>query len=163
MSRHVDTVVLHHTASRWQVTTPKRITWWHTNPKPPEGHQLTAEDEKRFGNGWKHIGYHWVIWCDGGTWVATPTLDEGVPGIHAAPHNRRSIAVCLCGDYDKQLVEPQAWALLRVVVADIVRRHGIEVDRVLGHRETQPEGKTRCPGANYPIAQLREELRRMEA
>ena len=61
---------------------------------------IGADEIKKWhveGNGWKDIGYHFVIRRDG-------TLEEGRPlkkmGAHCKGHNRRSIGICLVGGID---------------------------------------------------------------
>jgi N-acetylmuramoyl-L-alanine amidase len=44
-------------------------------------------------------------------------------------------------------------AAVRALVADIVRRHGVRADRIVGHGEVQPEGRT-DPGHWFPWPQL---------
>ena len=86
------------------------IRKWHTDPKPK-------------GNGWRDIGYHFVIRRDG-------TVEDGRPidqvGAHVAGHNSDSIGICLVGGVDDAGVPaanftPEQWkaleALLRVLRA----------------------------------------------
>ena len=73
----------------------------------PEGRDDKAADIKRWhtaappkGNGWKDIGYHYVIDLDG-------TIEPGRPveqvGSHCSGHNQDSIGVCYVGGCDKNM------------------------------------------------------------
>lgn len=59
----------------------EEIRRWHTDPPPK-------------GNGWRDIGYHYLIRRDG-------TIEEGRPiemaGAHVAGHNHDSIGIVLVG------------------------------------------------------------------
>ena len=61
------------------------IRRWHTAPQPR-------------GNGWKDIGYHYVIRLDG-------TLETGRPieqaGAHTVGQNRDTVGVCYVGGVDQ--------------------------------------------------------------
>ena len=58
-----------------------QIRQWHTTPKPK-------------GNGWRDIGYHFVIYRDG-------TVHKGRPieqiGAHCSGYNANSIGICYIG------------------------------------------------------------------
>lgn len=60
------------------------IKSWHT-AKPPQG------------NGWKDIGYHYVVDLDG-------TIEQGRPldqvGAHTKDHNAKTIGICYVGGRD---------------------------------------------------------------
>lgn len=57
------------------------IRHWHTAPKP-------------VGNGWRHIGYHFIIRRSG---IIEIGLALRTQGIHVAGHNYHSVGVCLVG------------------------------------------------------------------
>lgn len=60
------------------------IRRWHTTPPPK-------------GNGWKDIGYHYVVDLDG-------TIEPGRPldqnGAHTSGHNTNTIGICYVGGCD---------------------------------------------------------------
>lgn len=67
----------------------------------PEGKDYKADDIRRWhtlppprGNGWKDIGYHYVIDIDG-------TIEPGRPidqvGAHCKGHNQNTIGICYVG------------------------------------------------------------------
>jgi len=66
----------------------------------PEGKDIKTETIKKWhvkGNGWKDIGYHYVIELDG-------TVKDGRPveqvGAHCKNHNSNSIGICYVGGVD---------------------------------------------------------------
>lgn len=80
--RDIDKIIIHCSATRPdQNITAKNIARWH------------VED-----NGWKAIGYHYVIRRDG-------TLEKGrdihETGAHALGYNANSIGVCIVGGVDE--------------------------------------------------------------
>jgi len=50
--------------------------------------------------GWKNIGYHYVVLLDGTIEKGRP---ENVQGAHVKGHNRDSIGVCYIGGLDKNM------------------------------------------------------------
>lgn len=90
------------------------------------------------GNGWKDIGYHYVIRRDG-------TLENGRPesdtGAHVAGHNADSIGICLVGGKPGANFTRQQWATLEKLVNGLTVKYPHAM--VMGHRDLDP-GK-RCP------------------
>lgn len=71
----------------------------------PEGRDVTVDTIRKWhvnGNGWKDIGYHYVVYLDG-------TIHEGrsedVIGTHCTGHNRNSIGVVYVGGMTKDMKE----------------------------------------------------------
>lgn len=91
----------------------KEIRRWHTTPQPR-------------GNGWKDIGYHYVIRLNG-------SIEEGRPieqaGAHTVGQNRDSIGVCYVGGVGKDgkakdtLLAAQQ-ATLEALILDLRERYG---------------------------------------
>ena len=62
-----------------------------------EGQDVTAADIRRWhvqGNGWKDIGYHFVIRLDGTIELGRPIAEVGA---QCAGHNAESIGICYVG------------------------------------------------------------------
>lgn len=61
-----------------------------------EGRDVTVEEITRWhkAQGWKTIGYHWVIYRDGSVHKGR---EEKVIGAHCRGHNTGSIGVCYVG------------------------------------------------------------------
>jgi len=132
------------------------IRRWHTD-QPPKG------------NGWKDIGYHFVIlngWRKAGTFdpEADGVVEHGRPeekiGSHARGYNKASLGVCLVGGQswngktvmvswptDKQL------AALFALLDDLTTRY--PQARIVGHCELN-SGKT-CPNLNMDALRARYE------
>lgn len=123
LSRMINLLVIHHSASRPQ-TTLEEIDQWH---------------RARQING---VGYHHVIRADGVLQRGRPL---SVPGAHAAGHNTHSIGLCVTGDNTR---EEWAWTTAQKnQLANYVRwfREFFPDAAILGHRDL-PGAKTVCPG-----------------
>lgn len=102
-------------------------------------------------NGWRDIGYHYVIKRDGAVEKGRP---DDMPGAHEPKINSQSIAVCLVGGSPpigseaakKGLGEnnytPAQWASLETLVKTLHAKHPQAV--VLGHRDV-PGVRKACP------------------
>ncbi len=126
------------------------IRRWHTDLKPT-------------GNGWRDVGYHYVIRRDG-------TLETGRPeaqqGAHCAARNGNvaSIGICLVGGVrrvGKKLeaennFEPAQWLTLELLVKRLQKKHR-GIDTILGHRDLDP-GKA-CPSFSVREWLAREALK----
>ena len=107
--RPVDTIVIHCSAT-------------------PAGRDVGAEDIRRWhrAQGWRDIGYHWVVRLDG---TVEPGRDESQPGAHVAGHTPADTRT-----------EAQK-ASLRALVARLRSRY--PAARVVGHRDLDPSKA--CP------------------
>ena len=80
--RSIDKIIVHCTATpEGKHFTVQQIREWHTAPKPK-------------GNGWRDIGYHFVVYLDGSVHNGRPV---GQIGAHCSGHNAHSIGVCYVG------------------------------------------------------------------
>lgn len=72
----------------------------------PEGKDYTVADIDRWhkAQGWKGIGYHYVVYRDGSYHRGRP--DEEV-GAHVTGHNANSIGICYIGGCAKDGVTPK--------------------------------------------------------
>jgi|SRR5699024_9234295 len=69
----------------------------------PEGRPHTLADFRRWhvdGNGWKDVGYHFIVDIDGTIYSARPL---NVVGAHTSGHNEESIGVCYVGGVDADM------------------------------------------------------------
>lgn len=107
------------------------------------GKDIKAADIKRFhtaptskgGNGWKDIGYHYVVDLDG-------TIEKGRPidqqGAHVKGHNANTIGICYVGGLYKgkatdTRTEAQRKSLLKLVKA--LKMVFPDIKKVKGHRD----------------------------
>jgi len=107
----------------------------------PEGRDVTAADIRRWhmnDNGWKDIGYHYVIRLDG-------TVEQGRPveqaGAHCTGHNQTSIGVCYIGGTAKDGKTPKDTrtdaqkAALLALVRKLQSAHRILSSNIFGHNQ----------------------------
>ena len=90
------------------------------------------------GNGWRDIGYHYVIRRDGKVELGRPVSE---PGAHVAGHNSRSIGICLVGGKPMANFTRQQFAALEALVIDLTRKHPQAA--VKGHNDLDPSKP--CP------------------
>lgn len=112
----------------------------------PEGKDIKTETIREWhvkGNGWKDIGYHYVIELDGSIHKGR---SEDTIGAHCEGHNSDSIGVCYVGGCEKDGVTPkdtrtpkQKEALLSIL-KDLKRRYPNA--KIYGHRDFSSKA---CP------------------
>lgn len=104
-----------------------------------EGKDYTVDQIRQWhvkGNGWKDIGYHYVIYRDGSIHAGRP-IDQ--IGAHTTNHNTGTIGVCYVGGCaadgktPKDTRTPQQKAALVELVRSLKTVFGIS--KVSGHRE----------------------------
>lgn len=118
----------------------------------PEGHDVTIDDirawhtapTQRGGNGWRDIGYHYVVHLDGS--VHRGRL-ESTTGAHCAGHNHDSIGICYVGGLaddgftPKDTRTPAQREAMKKLVAELLGRYPGAA--VLGHNDLNP--RKACP------------------
>ena len=123
--RRIDEILIHCSATpEGRAVTAEDIRRWHTAPKPK-------------GNGWRDIGYHFVILLDG-------TIQQGSPielaGAHCTNHNRFSIGVCYIGGLSKNGKTPKDTrteaqnAALKQLVQQLQQLYQIPLENIHGHK-----------------------------
>jgi len=130
-------------------------------------HSATAQgDAETFrrahiAKGWRDIGYHYAI--GNGTYSSDGEVETGraeaEDGAHCSADgmNRKSVGICLVGDFDKQKPTPAQMEALEKLCRDIMTRHKIPASKVLGHGEVKGAA-TNCPGKNFNMAEFRKKL-----
>ena len=121
----------------------------------PEGRHVTVADIRRWHlrNGWKDIGYHWVVLLDG---KIAPGRPETEVGAHCKGQNADSIGVCYVGGCDRDMrprdtrTAGQKAALVQLCKELLRRYPGAEVR---GHNEYSDKA---CP--SFDVQELREEI-----
>ena len=121
-------------------------------------------------NGWKDIGYHFVILngmlvpktknqlplyvdaMNGSIEVGRKIdgdrfISDSEAGAHALGYNANSICICLIGT---SFFTEQQFDSLRELLRELMHTYGISKNRILGHYQTtQAHGKT-CPNFDVP-------------
>lgn len=118
--------------------------------------RIKVEANYHVKQGWKHLSYHYVIDNVGDIYQCVPETEIGYHAGNLSV-NKKSIAVCLHGNFEKQsptpaqvkaLTEFCAWIFTKRPDLPKLVRSGLR-----GHREVRLK-PTACPGANlFPIVQ----------
>jgi len=131
--RKISKIIIHCSATpEGKDFTVQQIRQWHTTPKPK-------------GNGWRDIGYHFVIYRDGSVHPGRPVEQIGA---HTSGHNANSIGVCYIGGCapdgktPKDTRTPAQRAALIRLVAELLRQYAATVH---GHNEFAAKA---CPSFN---------------
>jgi N-acetylmuramoyl-L-alanine amidase len=125
--RSIHTLVIHCTATpEGRDVDVKTIRMWHTRD-----------------NGWKDIGYHYVVYRDGSVHAGRPVEQVGA---HVAGHNSGSIGVVYVGGVDasmkpKDTRTPEQKVALRKLLTELVKTY--KITTLVGHRDFD-KGKA-CP------------------
>lgn len=107
---------------------PEIILVHHTggtdaNPLEDTSHHTAKTiEEWHMKKGWNGIGYHYVIEKDGTIVHGRP---EHVEGAHEPKVNKKSIGICLSGNFDATLPTIEQTASLKVLLKDINSRYTI--------------------------------------
>ena len=117
----INTIVIHHSASK-PSTTIEEITAWHK------------------ARGFNTVGYHKVIYDDGSIMNGRP--ENTVPA-SVKDHNKYSLAVCLCGNFE--IDQPTQWQLISLELLIREWKTKWPDALVVTHRDLAP---TLCPGKN---------------
>lgn len=105
----------------------------------PEGRDVTVADITRWhkANGWRTIGYHYVVYRDGSVHAGRP---ESETGAHCRGHNAHSIGVCYVGghaaDNPKKYTDTRTPAQRSALIDLLIRlRRKYPTARIYGHRD----------------------------
>ena len=83
------------------------------------------------GKGWEGLGYQYVIHKSGAIWLGRP---EHYHGAHAKGYNKKSIGICLAGNFDATLpTEAQEKALIELM-GDLAFNYDIPLANIIPHR-----------------------------
>ncbi|MBS3762188.1 MAG: N-acetylmuramoyl-L-alanine amidase [Planctomycetes bacterium] len=128
-----------------------------------EGSAAAFDRYHRWHKGWDSLGYHFVIGNgtqtpDGQIEVGSRWSEQEI-GAHAGVRefNQRGIGICLVGNFEIDNPTSHQLHSLRVLLQYLMRQYRIPAERIIGHQEV-PGAHTKCPGANFPMAELRQSL-----
>lgn len=133
--RTIDTIVIHCSATK-------------------EGQHFTATDIRKWHvekNGWKDIGYHFVVMLGGNVDLGRPIAEVGA---HVQGHNATSIGICYVGGLDsngnpKDTRTPEQKIALRALV-DALQAAFPTIKKVCGHRDFPGVAKA-CPSFDVKL------------
>lgn len=119
----------------------------------------SAESIRRYHvehNGWRDIGYHYVIRRNGLVEIGRPLSETGA---HVGGFNAESVGVCVSGHGDIEDFTMEQHNVLTAVCAQLCLSFGLQHTAVIGHREADDHGaphvdKT-CPGTKVDMDRVR--------
>lgn len=122
----------------------------------------SAESIRRYHvehNGWKDIGYHYVVRANG-------TIETGRPlsevGAHVGGFNDESVGICVSGHGDLADFTPQQHQVVSALCAQLCVSFGLTPASVIGHREADdfgaPHVDKTCPGTKVDMNVVRQNV-----
>lgn len=138
-------IVIHHSASK--SGTPKGMDEYHRRKRRMKNglaYHFVIGNGYGMTDGEIAIGHRWTKQIQGGH-LASETL------------NKKSIGICLIGNFDHAHPTPRQMNSLKALLHDLMRRCNVRAKNVRTHQEinTKP---TRCPGKHFNINVLRSAL-----
>ena len=104
--------------------------------------------KRHLARGWEDVGYHYLIGNkskltkDGKLYKGR---SEKFQGAHAFKYNKKSLGICLIGNFDKTKPSKKQIQTLIKFLKEKMKKHKIPIKNILGHREL-PEVVKSCPG-----------------
>lgn len=127
-------------------------------------HSLTADDKRvswgairryHMQRGWTNIGYTYGIELVNYDYEIMVGRFESQDGAHTIGQNKKSIGICVVGNFDKLEVPKRQWDPALALVRDILKRYGMTPDDVYGHRDFANKS---CPGKHFDMQKFRHDL-----
>ncbi len=113
----------------------------------------------KFLRGWDNTGYHFII--GNGVITKNGRLFKARPikyvGAHAYGYNRKSIGICLVGNFDNFTPTFKQYRSLIRLILILKEEYKIPIENILGHNET-PNCLKSCPGNLVPMQRIRKLL-----
>lgn len=132
---------------RWE-----RILVHHSAGPDTSAVDTAAIDRQHRAQGWRAIGYHWVVERIDGDWHAVMGRPLHWEGSHCPGQNQRAIGVCLIGDFTEEAPPTRQLEVAALLIAGLCHACLIPSGQVRAHREFRA---TECPGKSFPIEDLR--------
>ncbi len=101
-------------------------------------------------NGWRDIGYHYLITTDGKVYGGRT---ENAIGAHTKGENTSSIGICIVGNFDNYKPTTLQLEGLNTLTKEIWSRYG--KIPLYGHNDF---ANTRCPGKLFPLEEIKKSL-----
>lgn len=119
---------------------PTEIIYHHSvssNKTPESIHEYHKSKD------WSGIGYQYYIRKDGTIYTGRP---ENAQGAHAKGENKRSIGICLEGNFEEEELSLEQMQSLYELSMYITLKY--DIYKIIGHGDV---GETLCPGINFPV------------
>jgi N-acetylmuramoyl-L-alanine amidase len=126
----------------------------------PDSAELDTPRYRKYhveANGWKDIGYHYVVEKSGSEYEAICGRRLNLSGAHCPNFNSTAIGVCLAGDFTHVPVPDAQLDVAARLIAGLCDVLDIPTVNVHPHREHR---QTECPGKCFSMPEL---LRRIDA
>lgn len=124
-----------------------------------DGEHVDTDEIRRFhveSNGWRDIGYHFVVELVEGQYLAIAARPLYMVGAHCPGHNSTAIGVCLVGNFVEHGPPQEQVDCAARLIAGLCRILEIPVARIRPHSTFR---NTECPGlAGYAVAVAVEKL-----
>lgn len=114
-------IIIHHTGGT--NANPKADTSHHTASIIKAGH---------LANGWKDIGYNYVITKNG---VVEKGRAENQEGAHTIGYNSKSIGICISGNFDVTYPTVEQENALKELLGALQTKYKIPIENIVPHRK----------------------------
>ncbi|MEX2081302.1 MAG: peptidoglycan recognition family protein [Dehalococcoidia bacterium] len=104
------------------------------------GQRMEGIRRAHVGQQWADIGYHYVIDPAGRVWEGRSATLQGA---HVKDNNEHNLGVMVMGNFEESSPTPAALTTLDLLVAQMMRKYRVPIQRVYTHRELM---STACPG-----------------
>jgi hypothetical protein len=154
----IDTIVIHHTSAKpgYRLSYMNAVQLLNIYApyfaKPKDEREKSLSGQPVWSNHFRggkpsFLAYHWLMRMDGSF---ERLLEDSQIGWHAANWdiNKRSIAICLDNDYEKQ--DPTEEILQKLAKFINKQYSNISNQRIVGHGEVS-RNPTICPGTNFTM------------
>lgn len=94
-------------------------------------HTAQIMETYHISKGWEGLGYQYVIHKDGAIWAGRP---EHYHGAHTVDYNRKSIGICLAGNFDATLPTKEQEQALAGLIASLIALYSIPREKIVPHR-----------------------------
>lgn len=132
LRRKTERIIFHHSATAGDVSAAT-VHQWHLN------------------NGWKGIGYQYLIRTSGLIEIGRP---ENAIGSHSgSTGNSNGIGICVAGNFMTEKPTEEQYQSCIELARDIFSRSGILL--LQGHRDVMA---TACPGVNFPLEKIKQSV-----
>lgn len=128
-------IIVHHSASSRDATTPEAIARYHVNT-----------------HDWAGAGYNIIVTGDGKAYLSNPL---NVQGNHVGNWNDRCVGICFTGNFVPGNDTPSGAQIEtgRKVLAWVMGQLQLGPESIMGHRDV-PGATTKCPGSDWWKAML---------